>query len=194
MSNLKIEEGNTKIKVRVKEENDKYHYELKKSIIEIGFKDFRIFVLKGTKSEFDILVKYKDKTSDTRTPKHIHWVVDILLKQSMERVLTNDFLVLLQKCWKECKPLTNNDFDSIKAFISNQWDLSDCSKYEKLNGYGEYPVDFLFVLMNLLSVQEKTNNPNAYMFGKIIDKLLEDELDIFSIVSTAGFGGIKNGK
>ena len=43
--------------------------------------------------------------------------------------------------------------------------------------------------MKLLPVQEKTNRPDAYMFGDIIDELLKDELDIFKIVSTAGFGG-----
>lgn len=194
MSNLNIVEGTTDIKIRVKEENNRYHYESKKALVEIGFNDFRIYILKGSKSEFDILIKYKGKLSSIRTPKHIHWVVDILLKQSKERKLTNDFLLLLQKCWQECKPLTNNDFETICTFISNQWQLLDYSKYEILNEYGEYPVNFLFVLMNLLSVQEKTNRKDAYMFGKIIDKLLEDELDIFSIVSAAGFGGIKNGK
>ena len=194
MSNLNIVEGTTDIKIRVKEENNKYHYESRKALVEIGFNDFRIYILKGSLSDFDILIKYKEKLSKIRTPKHIHWVVDILLKQSMKRELTNDFLLLLQKCWQMCQPLTNNDFDTIYTFISNQWQLFDYSKYETLNEYGEYPVDFLFVLMNLLSVQEKTNRSDAYMFGKIIDELLEDELDIFSIVSTAGFGGIKNGK
>ena len=35
-------------------------------------------------------------------------------------------------------------------------------------------------------VQEKTNNPNAYMFGSIIDELLCVDKDIFKIISTAG--------
>ena len=63
------------------------------------------------------------------------------------------------------------------------------SDYNKLNNYGEYPVDFLFVLMLLLSVQEKTNRSDAYMFGSIVDELLETNYDIFRIVSKAGYTG-----
>ena len=47
--------------------------------------------------------------------------------------------------------------------------------------------------MGLLAVQEKTNavsnGTTAVMFGKIIDELLKPEIDIFRIMSTAGFGG-----
>ena len=190
MNQLKIVKGSQQIKVSKNVQNGKIESgEYKTAILEIIFSNFTIYVFQGGLSQFDILIKYREKESRIRTPKHIHWVVDILLKQSKERELANDFLILLQKCWKECLPLTNNDFDSIKSFITNQWSLLDYNKFEKLNDYGEYPIDFLFVLMNLLSVQEKTNRSDAYMFGKIIDELLEDELDIFKIVATAGFGG-----
>ncbi len=190
INQLKIQKGTQKIKIsnrsRIESSsNDKY----KIAIAEILFKDFTIYVFQGDYSQFDILIKYREKENKIRTPKHIHWVVDILLKQSKERGLTNDFLLLLQTSWKECKPLTNNNFDSINDFIREQWNLFDYDKFEKLNDCGEYPIDFLYVLMNLLSVQEKTNRKDAYMFGKIIDELLEDELDIFKIVSTAGFRG-----
>ena len=50
-------------------------------------------------------------------------------------------------------------------------------------------MEFLYVLMELLAVQEKTNRADAYMFGSIIEQLLEVDRDIFKIVSTAGFRG-----
>ena len=177
---MEIRNGNQEIRL---------NGEIKKAILEVVFDRFIIYVFKGTLSQFDILIKYKENDTRIRTPKHIHWVVDILLKQSKNRELTNDFLKLLQNCWNNCVPLTNNDFETIKNYINRQWELLDFDKYIELNNYGEYPIDFLFVLMNLLSVQEKTNRADAYMFGSIIDELLEDELDIFSIVSTAGFRG-----
>lgn len=43
--------------------------------------------------------------------------------------------------------------------------------------------------MKLLAVQEKTNRADAYMFGNIIEELLNTDRDIFKIISTAGFGG-----
>ena len=50
---------------------------------------------------------------------------------------------------------------------------------------------FLYVLMELLAVQEKTNRKDAYMFGKIIEELLAVDKDIFAIISKAGMKGRK---
>ena len=60
--------------------------------------------------------------------------------------------------------------------------------FSSLNQYGEYDIDFVFALIRLLSVQEKTNREDAHLFGEILEQLLEDELDIFSIMSKAGLG------
>jgi len=37
-------------------------------------------------------------------------------------------------------------------------------------------------------IQEKTNRADAYMFKRILDELLKDNMDIFSIVSTSTLG------
>ena len=43
-----------------------------------------IGVYQGSLSEFDILIKYRQKLGERwsriRTPKHIHWAVDVLIK------------------------------------------------------------------------------------------------------------------
>lgn len=78
---------------------------------------------------------------------------------------------------------------SIKAVIENAESDIDIEQFFDLNAFGEYDVEFLYVLMELLAVQEKTNCADAYMFGKIIEELLEADRDIFKIISTAGFGG-----
>ena len=75
------------------------------------------------------------------------------------------------------------------TLIDNYIEMTDITKYKELDNYGEYSVEFLIVLMTMLMIQEKTNREDAYMFGKVLDSLLEDELDIFSIMSAAGFGG-----
>ncbi len=54
---------------------------------------------------------------------------------------------------------------------------------------GEYPIDFVLILLLLLMIQEKTNRADAYMFKHILDELLKDNMDIFSIVSTSTFRG-----
>lgn len=159
------------------------------AIIEYVFKNYTIYVFEGKLSQFDILIKYKKDSLHIRTPKHIHWVVDVLMKMQGEQELTKEYLEKIKLCWNKCKPLENRNFKTLKELIKDGEKDIDVNKFSALNAFGEYDVEFLYVLMKLLSTQEKTNRPDAYMFGKIIDELLETEKDIFKIVSTAGFNG-----
>lgn len=161
----------------------------KKAIIEFVFTNYIIYVFQGTLSTYDIIIKYRKDESRIRTPKHIHWVVDILMKMQGNESLTKDYLLKIQNCWNSCTPLTNNDFDSLKSLVENGKDAIEIEHYYALNTFGEYDVEFLYVLMELLAVQEKTNRADAYMFGNIIEELLEADRDLFKIISTAGFGG-----
>ena len=105
--------------------------------------------------------------------------------------LTKRYLLAIQNCWNSCVPLVNNEFETLKALIENGEEDIEITQFFDLNMFGEYDVEFLYVLMELLAVQEKTNRADAYMFGKIIEELLDTDRDIFSIISTAGFGGRK---
>ncbi len=161
----------------------------KKAIIEFVFTDYIIYVFQGNLSQFDIVIKYKKDGKRIRTPKHIHWVVDILMKMQGNEELAKKYLLAIQNCWNTCVPLSNNDFETLKGLIENGEKDIEIEQYFDLNAFGEYDVEFLYVLMELLAVQEKTNRADAYMFGKIIEELLEADRDIFKIISTAGFGG-----
>ena len=161
----------------------------RRAIIEYVFTDYIIYVFQGSLSEFDIVIKYRKDGTRIRTPKHIHWVVDVLMKMQADEELTKSYLRTIQSCWNECRPLKNNSFETLKALIEGGESNIDIERYFPLNAYGEYDIEFLYVLMELLAVQEKTNRVDAYMFGSIIDELLEADRDIFKIVSTAGFGG-----
>lgn len=161
----------------------------KKAIIEFVFTDYIIYVFQGSLSQFDIVIKYRKDGSRIRTPKHIHWVVDILMKMQGDEELTKQYLQGIYGCWCSCQPLCNNNFETLKALIEQGEEDIDIEQYQPLNQYGEYDVEFLYVLMELLAVQEKTNRADAYMFGSIIEELLEADRDIFKIISTAGFGG-----
>lgn len=161
----------------------------KKAIIEFVFDEYVIYVFQGELSQFDILVKYTKKATRIRTPKHVHWAVDILMKMQGDEKLTKAYLSAIQKCWDKCVPLKNNDYETLKALIKAGEKEIEIEKYSKLNQFGEYNVEFLYVLMELLAVQEKTNNPNAYMFGRVIHEIMKEDRDIFKIVSTAVYGG-----
>ena len=168
----------------------KLNHKDKVSIIDIDFENgYKIYVFPGELSKNDIRIMYSEEGKRIRTPKHIHWTVDLLLKMQKENSLTKDFIKKLKDEWNKSKPLSVNNEQTLITLVDDCIVLTDISKYEKLNYYGEYDIEFLTVLMTLLMTQEKTNNKDAYMFGRILDALLEDDLDIFSIMMTAGFGG-----
>ncbi|MGN0803930.1 MAG: hypothetical protein ACI4MS_00920 [Candidatus Coproplasma sp.] len=177
---MEVKQGNKSITIN----NEK-----RKAIIEFDFGEYILYVFQGTISEFDIFIKYKKDNLRMRTPKHIHWVVDVLIKMQWQKRLTIKFLREIKKIWNTCIPLSNNDYTTLKSLIENALSKIEIAKFKTLDKYGEYSTDFLFVLMYLLSVQEKTNRADAYMFGSIIDELLNDNYDIFKIVSTAGYSG-----
>ena len=60
----------------------------KQAIIEFVFIDYIIYVFQGSLSQFDIVIKYRKDGKRIRTPKHIHWVVDVLMKMQGNDTLT----------------------------------------------------------------------------------------------------------
>lgn len=57
--------------------------------------------------------------------------------------------------WDASQPLPNREYETLYSLIQNGLKTIDISQFEELNKYGEYPIDFLYVLMQLLSTQEK---------------------------------------
>ena len=149
-------------------------------------------IYKGALSDFDILLKYRQKEdgkwSRIRTPKHIHWAVDMLIKHYSEPHETDLLLDSLLKQWEQTVPLESKE-DQEHLLLPERLlaDVNDeAEKYNKLADKGEYSVKFLILIAKLLMVQEKTNRHDAYMFKNLLEKLKEHR-NIFEIVSTATF-------
>ena len=149
-------------------------------------------IYKGTLSDYDILLKYRQKEGDNwsriRTPKHIHWAVDMLIKHYSESHETDLLLDSLLNLWEQTVPLESKaEQDELLSPDKLLADVNDeAAKYGKLAGKGEYSVKFLILIAKLLMVQEKTNRHDAYMFKNLLERLKEHR-NIFEIVSTATF-------
>jgi len=151
---------------------------------------FIIGVYQGSFSEYDILIRYrqknKDKWSRIRTPKHIHWAVDVLIKMHSDKEKTEQFLDFLIDIWDKTRPF--KDDKERKRLLSINYLLGsnkeEIKKYEDLGKKGEYSIRFLILLAKLLMLQEKTNLETAYMFKRLLNSLKSGE-DIFEIVSIA---------
>ena len=142
----------------------------------------QIIVEQGIKSRFDFKVRYREPSKHIRTPKHIHLIIDLYMKKAGNKKLTlalvKKFLGMLSKLEISTKfPPEFQEFsiDSLKSF-------------EELNKYGEYSVEFLSAIFDLIMIQEKTNYPNGTINRKLFEAFL-NEKDIFSVVSAATFRG-----
>ena len=153
---------------------------------------FIIGVYQGTISQYDMLIKYRQKDasgkwSRVRTPKHIHWAVDILIKMNEEPAKTKEFLDFLIDYWENSVISIRSDADR-NIFLDKEKLLkevnNEANRYTELANRGEYSIKFLILLAKLLMTQEKTNLETAFMFKNLLDAL-RDGKDIFKIVSTA---------
>ena len=158
------------------------------SIKEIFLSDGTVLgIFEGSRGhipEHDILIKYQEKGKRLRTPKHIHWVIDLLIKKEHDRKLALEFMKYLRDM-----------YDKVEAFKSKA-DREKCvlkettpeklKRFEPLNKYGEYKVDFIGHLIELMIKMEKNTPPNkpAIVFRELMDAMLEEK-EIFVIVSRA---------
>lgn len=147
--------------------------------------NYIIGVYKGRLSDFDILIKYKEKQgnkwSRIRTPKHIHWAVDMLIKRYHNSDNTQRLIQFLIDEWDNLVGITN--VQAQETVLNNIMAISIPDELKQLN-YGIYSIEFLFRLAFLLMIQEKTNRDNAYMFKNLLLALLEQN-DLFKIISIA---------
>lgn len=151
-------------------------------------------VYQGSLSNYDLLLRYrqKDKTtklgwSRIRTPKHIHWAVDAIVKMHHNNNETKNFLNFLIDLWdNQIQPLKT---DEERNLLLNIEELKmeaniEANKYPLLANKGEYSIKFLYLIAKLLMIQEKTNLSTAYMFKNLLNAL-ESHKDIYKIVSIA---------
>jgi hypothetical protein len=157
--------------------------------------EYLLGVYQGSLSDYDILLKYKQKDaqgkwSRLRTPKHIHWTVDMLIKLNENQLETRRFLDFLIGYWENALPIKTETERDVLLNVENL--LAEANEeaehYKSLSATGEYSVKFLLLIAKLLMVQEKTNREDAYMFGRVLKQLKEGN-DIFSVISAATHNG-----
>jgi hypothetical protein len=163
------------------------------TVIEIN-DTYILGVYQGTLSEYDLLLRYRQKDSSSksgwsriRTPKHIHWAIDAILKMNHNAEETKKFLNFLIYQWdNHLRPLkSDNERNTLLNVesLKNEANL-EAAKYPGLANKGEYSIKFLYLMAKLLMVQEKTNLSTAYMFRNLLNTL-EEYKDIYKIVYVA---------
>lgn len=140
----------------------------------------------GDTPDLDIIIKYQEKGKRVRTPKHIHWAIDILIKKEHKPELTKEFVKYLLNVYANTKPFkTKEEQRRCEIKFTKHEKLKH---FEPLDDFGEYPVEFIGHIVELMTIEEKTGHHQAHIFKDVLDAIYNDA-DIFSIVSKATFRG-----
>ncbi|MBC7226414.1 MAG: hypothetical protein H5T61_04195 [Thermoflexales bacterium] len=143
----------------------------------------QIYVSKGGKSLFNFKVQYQEPGKRLRTPKHIHLIIDLYMKKVGNKCLTMQLVDhLIQDVILRVQPSTTNP-PILQVFSPDH-----IRQFQALDAYGEYSVEFLLVVGELIIIQEKTNYPHGTMTLNLF-RSFREERDIFTVVSTASFRG-----
>ena len=83
------------------------------SIKEIKLNDGTIIGVfegnRGANPDHDILIKYQESGKRLRTPKHIHWVIDLLIKKEHNKKLTLEFMKYLRDMYNKVESFKNKE-------------------------------------------------------------------------------------
>jgi hypothetical protein len=163
------------------------------AIIEVNG-TYILGIYQGSLSDYDLLIRYRQKDKSTksgwsriRTPKHIHWAVDAIIKMQHNNNDTKNFLNFLINIWdNQIQPLKTDEERNLLLDVEELKKEAniESSKYPQLANKGEYSIKFLYLIAKLLMIQEKTNLSTAFMFKSLL-KALESHKDIYRIVSIA---------
>ncbi len=161
--------------------------------------EFVVAVFQGKISMNDMIVKFRQydkmeaKWSRFRQPKHIHWTVDVLIKQEHNKDTVNHFLVNLLNDWENRNIIPHlmsaeerNNF--LKPENLLRYVYIEAEQYSDNKLKGEYPIPFLIIISRILMVQERTNREDAYMFKGLLESLREHK-DLYTVISKATFNG-----
>ncbi len=158
-----------------------------KSITEFTLSDGTIIGVfqgdRGMNPALDIRISYKDKFTKgkKRTPKHIHWVIDLLIKKENNPELAIEFAKYLRDMYDRVYPFKNKE-EQTKCELK-ETTKEKLKRFEPLNKYGDYSVEFIGHLIELMIKMEK-NHEKPFVFKDLLDTIIQGK-EIFSIVSKA---------
>ena len=158
------------------------------SIKEIKLNDGTIIGVfegnRGANPDHDILIKYQESGKRLRTPKHIHWVIDLLIKKEHNKKLTLEFMKYLRDMYNKVESFKNKEDRQNCEF--KETTKEKLKPFDELNKYGEYKVDFIGHLIELMIKMEKNTPPEkpARVFRELMDAMIQEK-EIFVIVSKA---------
>ncbi len=148
-------------------------------LVHITKTNIQIGVYPGRKPEspYDFIVRFKEPNKRERTPAHIHLIVEMYVKHAHNPSLTLKLKEHILTMLNQIKPV--NSFPPNLQFFNQE----HVEPFKELDKVGEFTVEFLLVVSELMAIQEKTNYPE----GSLTESLYKDfgVKDRFSVIQKA---------
>ncbi len=148
-------------------------------IVYVTKSNVQIGVYPGSKPEspYDFIVRFREPNKRERTPAHVHLIVEMYVKHAYNPSLTLKLKEHILKMFEHIKPV--NSFPPTLQFFKPE----HTEPFKELDRVGEFTVEFLLVVTELLAIQEKTNYPG----GSLTESLYRDFAvkDRFSVIQKA---------
>lgn len=143
---------------RLQEEDDDLVYTTKENV--------QIVVYPGRKPEspYDFIVKFREQNKRERTPAHVHLIVEMYVKYAYNPSLTLKLKEHILTMLSQIKPI--NSFPPTLQFFKQE----HIEQFKDLDKVGEFTIEFLLVVTELMAIQEKTNYPE----GSLTESLYKD--------------------
>ncbi len=154
--------------------------------IYITRKGVEINVYPGKKSRWDFKVKFREPGKGERTPAHVHIIVEMYVKYAYNPDLTLKLKEHILEMMQSIRPI--DYFPPSLQFFQ----LQHVEPFRELDRVGEFTVEFLLVVTELIAIQEKTNYPG----GSLTESLYRDfgVKDRFTVIQRAVLGKSQFGR
>ena len=96
-----------------------------------------------------------------------------------------DFLNKFVHSWTALDTFKSNNKEDIEEWINKYLTNIDLTEYEALNKFGFLSIKTLYQILMLLSGNEKSSRPDAFMFRTIITRIAEGDADLYDVVAWA---------
>ena len=143
-----------------------------------------IAIYQGSRGEnplIDFILKYKEQGKRLRTPSHTHWIVDLLVKAEVNKLVLSNYVDELIKMYDELVPFKSED-ERVKYDLKYPTKMS--STFRVLQGHGYYSIETLTAFIELFSINEKQTT-GAFMFRSLltlVKEYCEGKKDFYQVV------------
>lgn len=145
---------------------------------------------KGDNPELDFIVKFLSpgRKQRLRTPKNIHWVVDLLIRGNSNRNEAAALVDSLIDCYERSQP-----FSSVhaRAQYAPEEARKIANQFAHLKDEGLLPVDFVSMVIELFSICEKASPREKKMFRELLRTMkcyFEGTKDYYQVLNASAPG------